>query len=145
VKKIIRTVAAIYTAAICMMLAGCGVQGDAYQPKPPPASRSVIYIYRPYKVLSSQAEPMITCGHESIELAAGGFDEFEEDGGTMTCAIATEPNSAYTFDAHAGERYFIKEEVDATGLTTHARLVRVDPDLANDELKECSRQGIKQE
>jgi hypothetical protein len=140
----IRIPAAIYAVAICTLLAGCGVQGEAYQQRPTPATESLIYIYRPYKLLSSQAEPMITCGHESIELAAGGFDEFEADPGQITCAISTEANAAYTFEAHPGERYFIKEVVDATGLTTHARLVRVDPDLGSDELKECSRQGIKQ-
>jgi len=140
----IRALTGILAVAGCVMLAGCGVQGETYERRPAPATMSLIYIYRPYKFLSSQSEPMITCGHESIELAAGGFDEFEEETGPVTCAIATEPNSAYTFDAHAGERYFIKEVVDADGLATHARLVRVDPDLASDELKQCSRQGIKQ-
>jgi hypothetical protein len=129
---------------ICIMLAGCGVQGEAYQPRPTPGSKSVIYLYRPYKFLSSQAAPLISCGHESIELESGGFYEFVEDTGPLTCAIAGEANSEYKFDADAGERYFIKEEIDASGLTTHARLIRMDPDVATDELKECSRQGIKQ-
>ena len=130
--------------AFSVMLAGCGVQGEAYQPRATPGSKSVIYLYRPYKFLSSQAAPLISCGHESIELESGGFYEFVEDTGPLTCAIAGEANSEYKFDAHAGERYFIKEEIDASGITTHARLIRMDPDVATDELKECSREGIKQ-
>ena len=74
--------APILAAAICVMLAGCGAQGgEAYQPRPIPASKSLIYIYRPYEFLSSQSTPMITCGHESIELEAGGFYEFLEEPG----------------------------------------------------------------
>jgi hypothetical protein len=127
-----------------MMLAGCGAQGEAYQPRSTPASRSVIYIYRPYGLLSSQATPMITCGHESIELEAAGFYEFLADSGPMTCAVATDNPTELKFDAHAGEQYFIKEIVETSGLTTHARLVMMDADVARDQIKECSRQGIKQ-
>jgi hypothetical protein len=76
-------------------------------------------------------------------LEPGGFYEFVEDSGQLTCLIVGETNSEYKFDAHAGERYFIKEVVDVDGLTTHARLVRMDPDVASDEMKECSRQGIR--
>ena len=72
----------------CMMLAGCGAQGEAYQPSMTPASQAVIYIYRPYGLLSSQTNPMITCGHESIELDGGGFDEFVADSGSVTCSAA---------------------------------------------------------
>ena len=139
----IRTLAGILAAAVCMMLAGCGAQGEAYQPRALPASQSLIYIYRPYKFLSSQATPMITCGHESIDLEPGGFYEFVEDSGPLVCAITGDTTTEYKFDAHAGERYFIKEVVDASGLTTHARLVRMDPDVASDQIRECSRQGIK--
>lgn len=140
----IRALTAILAGSICLLLLGCGAQGEAYQPKAIPGSQSLIYIYRPYKFLSSQAVPMITCGHESVELEPGGFYEVVEDSGTVACAIAGDANSEYKFDAHAGERYFIKEEVDTNGLGTHARLIRMDPDVAGDEIRECSRQGIKQ-
>jgi hypothetical protein len=138
-----RTLTGIFVGTVCMTLAGCGAQGEAYQPKPTPASKALIYIYRPYKFLSSQSDPMITCGHESIELEAGGFYEVEEDAGQVACTIATEANSEFKFDAHAGERYFIKEEIDATGMTTHTRLVMMDADVGGDEIRECSRQGIE--
>jgi hypothetical protein len=128
----------------CMVFAGCGAQGEAYQPRSTPASQSVIYIYRPYKLLSSQSVPMVTCGHESIELEAGGFDEFIEDTGTVNCAVAGDTTAALTFDAHAGEQYFIKQDVETSGLTTHARLILMDTDVGRDQIKECNRQGIKQ-
>jgi hypothetical protein len=139
----IRALTGILTGSLCLLLLGCGAQGESYQRKAVPGSQSLIYIYRPYKFLSSQAIPMITCGHESIELEPGGFYEFVEDSGQLTCVIVGEANSEYKFDAHAGERYFIKEVVDIDGLTTRARLVRMDPDVASDEMKECSRQGIR--
>jgi hypothetical protein len=138
-----RALTGMLAGAICMMLAGCGAEGEAYQPRSTPASRSLIYIYRPYGLLSSQANPMITCGHESIELETAGFYEFLEDSGPVICTVATDPTQL-KFDAHAGEQYFIKEVVEASGLTTHTHLVMMDADVARDQIKECSRQGIKQ-
>ncbi len=127
-----------------MTLAGCGAQGEAYQPRPIPAAQSLIYIYRPYKFLSSQSVPMITCGHESIELDAGGFYEFLDDAGTITCAVAGDKTTEYKFDTHAGERYFVREDVESSGLTTSVRFTLKNAAVAEDEIQECSRQGIKQ-
>src|SRR6266404_713807 len=47
-QRMIRTLTGILA---CLILAGCGVQGEAYQPRPTPAAQSVIYIYRPYELL----------------------------------------------------------------------------------------------
>ena len=135
----IRTPTGILAAAICMMLAGCGAQGEAYQPRSTPASQSVIYIYRPYALLGSQSDPMITCGHDSIELETSGFYELVADTGPVTCAAATDATAELKFDAHAGEQYFIREDVDGS----HVRFKLMDADVGRDEIKECSRQGIK--
>ena len=140
----IRTLTRILAGAVCMMLAGCGAQGEAYQPSAAPASRSLIYIYRPYKFLSSEATPMITCGHDSIELAAGGFFQFVGDSGPVTCVAATDTATELKFDAHAGEQYFIKEDVDPAGLGSHVRFSLMNAAAAGEEIKECNRQGIKQ-
>jgi len=141
----IRALAGILAAAICMMLAGCGAQGEAYQPRPTPATQSVIYIYRPYDLLSSQSNPMITCGHDSIELEMSGFFEFVADSGPITCAATTDPAAELKFDAHAGDQYFIREDVDSSALGgSHVRFKLMDADVGRDEIKECSRQGIKQ-
>ena len=125
----------------CMMLAGCGAQGEAYQPRAAPASQSLIYVYRPYSLLSSQSNPMITCGHDSIELETSGFYEFIADSGPLTCTAATDTSAELKFDAHASDQYFIKEDVDSS---SHVQFKLMDADVGRDEIKECNRQGIKQ-
>jgi len=139
-----RALTAFLAATICMMLPGCGAQGEAYQERATPASQSLVYIYRPYKALTSQSTPMVTCGHESIELEPGGFDEFVEDPGTVTCTVAGAATPGFKFDARAGEQYFIKQDVEANGLSTHVRFILMDVDVGRDEIRECSLQGIKQ-
>lgn len=126
-----------------MMLAGCGAQGEAYRPMATPASRSVIYIYRPYGLLSLEATPMITCGHESIELEAAGFYQFVADSGPVTCTAATDAAAQLKFDARAGEQYFIKEDVDSSGPGARVQFKLMDAAVGEEEIKECSRQGIK--
>jgi hypothetical protein len=128
---------------LCFALAGCGAQGEPFQPERPIASKAVIYVYRPYKALSSQAIPMVTCGHESFELDPGGYYAIKEDPGQVTCAIADEP-AQYKFEAHAGEQYYVEEVVDASATGSHARLELVRASLAQDEIKDCSREGIKE-
>ena len=128
--------------AVCVTkLAGCGVQGDEYQPRRIPAEKSVVYIYRPFKVLGTSATPMVTCGHESIEMEPGGYYSFEQEIGPVACTAA---GAEYKFDARPGERYFIREDVDTLtqGGATHFKLMRAD--IAEDEIKDCRRQGIKQ-
>ena len=83
---------------------------------------------------------MITCGHDSIELETSGFYEFVADTGPVTCAAATDATADLKFDAHAGEQYFIREDVDGS----RVRFKLMDADVGRDEIKECSRQGIKQ-
>jgi hypothetical protein len=124
-----------------LILAGCGVQGDEYQPRRVPAEKSVVYLYRPFKVLGSSANPMVTCGHESIEMEPGGYYSFDEETGPVTCTAA---GAEYKFDARPGEQYFIREDVDTVtqGGATHFKLMRAD--VAEDEIKDCRRQGIKQ-
>src|SRR5258708_29336679 len=51
-QRMIRTLTGILA---CLILAGCGVPGEAYQPRPPPAAQAVIYLYRPYKLLTCPA------------------------------------------------------------------------------------------
>ena len=128
--------------AVCFALAGCGAQGEPFTPLRPAATKAVIYVYRPYKVLSSQMIPMVTCGHESFELDPGGYYAIKEDPGEVTCAIADSP-AQYKFEAHEGEQYYIEEVVDAGATGSHARLVLVDASLARDEIKDCSLQGVK--
>jgi len=128
--------------AVCLALTGCGAQGEPFQPLHPAATKAVIYVYRPYKFLSSQMIPVVTCGHESFELDPGGYYAIREDPGQVTCAIADSP-AQYKFEAHSGEQYYIEEVVEASAAGSHARLVLVDASLARDEIKQCSLQGMK--
>jgi nucleoid-associated protein YgaU len=84
---------------------------------------------------------MITCGHDSIELETSGFYEFVADSGPVACAAATDASAQLKFDAHAGEQYFIKEDVDSSG---HVQFKLMDADVGRDQIQACSRQGIKQ-
>jgi hypothetical protein len=121
------------------MLAGCGVNGEEYQPKPPPAEKSLIYLYRPYKTFGTGATPMVTCGGESIEMEPGGFYDFENESGTVTCSAAGEAKSELKFDAHPGERYFIREDLEGG-----TRFTLVSNSVGSEEIKDCRREGIKQ-
>ena len=134
---------ALALGALSVILAGCGAQGDEYQPRPVPAEKSVVYIYRPYQVLGSSATPMVTCGHETIEMEPGGYYAFEQDIGPVTCTAASAEKVEYKFDARPGEQYFIREDVDTVtqGGHTHFKLMRAD--IATDEIKDCRRQGMK--
>jgi hypothetical protein len=123
----------------CAILSGCGVQGDEYQPKPPPAEKSLIYLYRPYKTLGTGATPMVTCGRETIEMEPGVFYGFENESGPIVCSAAGELKSELKFDAHPGERYFVREDVEGG---THFTLMSAS--AGSEEIKECRRQGIKQ-
>lgn len=130
------------SGALYLMLAGCGVNGEEFQPKTPPAEKSVIYIYRPYKILGSGATPIVTCGSESIEMEPGGFYSFAQEIGPVTCTTtqsgSNDAKPGLKFDARPGEQYFVKEDVDSgTPLTL------VKASVGSDEIKDCRRQGIK--
>ena len=127
----------------CFAVAGCGAQGEAFQQERSAGRKAVIYVYRPYKLLSSQSIPMVTCGHESFELDPGGYYVIKEDPGQVTCAIADSP-AQYKFEAHPGEQYYLEEVVDASATGSHSRLEWVAASLALDEIKDCSRQGMQE-
>jgi hypothetical protein len=140
----IRSIGKLFGGAgfLCVILSGCGVNGEEFQPRTPPAEKSVIYIYRPYKILGSGATPIVTCGSETIEMEPGGFYSFAQEIGTVTCTTTQSGSSNATpglkFDTRPGEQYFIKEDVNSgTPLTL------VKASVGSDEIKDCRRQGIK--
>lgn len=129
-------------ATITLMLAGCGVEGEAYQPMPVPAAKSVIYLYRPYSFLGSGNAPIITCGHQSIELAAGGYYAFAEDSGPIACSAAAAGAPELKFDAHSGESYYIREDTNVAQSTGGVQLSLIDPAKARDQIADTRLEAL---
>jgi hypothetical protein len=118
---------------------GCGsVNGQEYQPMPPSATKSVIYIYRPWHFYASGTAPMITCGQDSIELEAGGYHTFYNDAGSIECSAVGSPNAALKFTADLGRSYYVREEIKPEGV----HLAAVDPDIAKNEITSCRLQSV---
>ncbi len=140
----IRTLVRFAAGAFCLALAGCGVQGEAYQPRPVPVAKSLIYLYRPYVFYASAITPVVTCGPETIELEAGGFYSYSLDPGPVLCSATTESSTQLKFDAHSGEEYYVKEEVSAgnLGSSGSAKFTLVSNAVGQQEIANCRKQGI---
>ncbi len=124
---------------LATMIFGCGsVTGQEYQPMPPAATKSVIYIYRPWHFYASGTAPMITCGQDSIELEAGGYHTFYNDAGAIECSAVGSPNAALKFTADLGRSYYVREEIKPEGV----HLAVVDPDIAKNEITSCRLQSV---
>jgi hypothetical protein len=118
---------------------GCGsVVGQEYQPMPPSASKSVIYIYRPWHFYASGTAPMVTCGQDSVELEAGGYHTFYNDAGPIECSAVGSPNAILKFTADLGRSYYVREEIKPEGVY----LAGVDPDIAKNEITSCRLQSV---
>jgi hypothetical protein len=128
--------------AALAVLCGCGaVSGDPYETQPVPASKAMIYIYRPFRVTGSVSTPMITCGPDSIELLPGGYHSFLADPGPIACASSGNMTAPLKFDIHAGGEYYVKEEVSGA-LTTTTALTLVSSSGAKGEIAETRRQSV---
>jgi hypothetical protein len=124
-------------AACLLMLSGCFLAGESYQPVPVPAQRAVVYVYRPYSILGSQDSPMITCGRESIEIEPGAYHAFVVDTGPLACSAGA---AEVKLEARAGEQYFIREHVPM-GLGNDApQLTMMSAKAGQDEIQDCSKQ-----
>jgi len=58
---------------LVLALAGCAVQGSAYEQAAAPPARSIVYIYRPYNLMGSGFVPAINCGDYSTSLGPEVF------------------------------------------------------------------------
>jgi hypothetical protein len=121
-------------AACALLLAGCFLAGESYEPVAVPAARAVVYVYRPYGILGSQTFPMVTCGKESIEIDPGAYHAFIVDTGPLACSAG--PNAEVKFEARVSEQYFIRENVSSASV----QLTMVSAKSGQDEIQECSKQ-----
>jgi hypothetical protein len=130
------------TAALLLAATGCGeVQGQSYAPMQMSASKTVIYIYRPWHFLGSGNSPMVTCGHDSIELDAGGYHTFYDEPGQISCSAAAPGNPQLKFSAETDTAYYVREEYSANG---QVQLTLVDADMAKSEISYCKLQSVAQ-
>jgi hypothetical protein len=138
----VRIFQALVIGAIGFLVAGCGAQGEEYQPRPVPVSKSVIYLYRPHVFYSASTVPVVTCGQESIELESGGYYSFINEAGPVTCSVGSEASPPLKFDARPSEEYYVKEEISAGGLSAHTQLTLMKTATGRDEIASCKKQGI---
>lgn len=129
----------LFVMLLAAAIFGCGsVNGQQYQAMPASASKSVIYIYRPWHFYASGTAPMVTCGQDSIELEAGGYHTFYNDAGPIECSAVGSPNAALKFTADLGSSYYVREEIKPEGV----HLAVVDPDIAKNEITSCRLQSV---
>jgi hypothetical protein len=129
----------LMTMLLAATIFACGaVVGQEYQPMPPSAGKSVIYIYRPWHFYASGTSPLVTCGQDSIELEAGGYHTFYNDAGPIECSAVGSPNAALKFNADLGRSYYVREDIKPEGV----HLAVVDPDIAKNDITSCRLQSV---
>jgi hypothetical protein len=125
---------------LALILAGCSVQGRAYQPEPVPPSVSMVHIYRPYHFYGSLIVPRVSCAQESVSLKPGGYYSYYVNSGPVTCAASTEATSQLKFDAKPGKEYFVREEIVPGNIVGRTHFSLVDPKVARAEIAKCHEQ-----
>lgn len=131
-----RAIHGLTFVSIMIAAAGCWQFGDQYRPVTTPAEKAVITIYRPYHVASASETPMLTCGHESIEMDPGRFQTFIDKPGPVVCSAPGSPDQL-KFETRAAEQYFVKVEV---GAREHARFTLLSAKDAEPEVAKCTKQ-----
>ncbi|HUO05726.1 MAG TPA: hypothetical protein VMU16_11075 [Candidatus Binataceae bacterium] len=135
-----RNILILIAIVLAPVVSGCGVQGDAYQQMPAPATKSVVYLYRPYRFFGSGSAPIVTCGHQTIELEAGGYYVFTEEGGQITCT-AGDAGSNLKFDAHADTDYYVREDVVPGSTPGPVQFTLVNAAVGHEEIAETRLQA----
>jgi hypothetical protein len=122
------------------LLAGCAVQGEAWQQAAAVPGKAVVYVYRPYSVLGAAIVPPVNCGDSSIAVGPGGYHAFHVQAGAASCNSYSEVSSVVSFDAGTGQEYYVKEELDWGVLLARVHLSLEDAQTARSEIQDCSRQ-----
>jgi hypothetical protein len=119
---------------------GCEVEGEQFKHAQLTSNRTVIYVYRPYRLLGAPLEPGITCGHHTFGIGARGYHTFIEEPGMITCYASSDPNSKIQFEARPETEYYIREVV-APGFSEGAvTLTQVSKNNGLSELAYCAEQ-----
>jgi hypothetical protein len=131
---------AVACAALAVALGGCAVEGQSFERIPVASTKSTIYVYRPYHFLGSALSPMVTCGHDSIEIGAGGYHAFVEDPGTIVCTTSTEVGSGVQFEAHPEEEYYVRETVEPGIVLGRVHFTPLSKPRGLEEIQGCCEQ-----
>lgn len=126
----------IFAAALValLMLAGCEVEGPTFKRMAHPATKVIVYVYRPYQFIGASDEPDITCGSDTIAIGAGGYHAFVEEPGTIKCSAAIAGSTPVTFEARPETDYFVREVVSSGLASSHVTLTKVDRETGLDEI-----------
>jgi len=138
--KPIRPVAIVIAAAAVFFLLGCEVEGESFRRAQLTSSRSVVYVYRPYRLMGAALEPEVTCGHATAAIGAGGYHTFVDEPGTIECYAASDPQSRIRFETRPEAEYFVREEVAAGVTEGRVTLTRVDRATGLGQIDSCRRQ-----
>jgi hypothetical protein len=140
--KIDREIATRLGVSILVMALaiGCAVQGPDYQSTPVAATKSAIYLYRPYHSFGSGLSPSVNCGDASIALGPGGFHKVTLEPGPVHCSVHTEVKTSIDLDARAGQTYYIRESLWIGFIVAHLHLDPKDSEEAASEIQDCKEQ-----
>jgi len=129
----------ISTTVVAGSLIGCSVRGPAFEPESLPRPKSVIYLYRPYRVFGSAIRPPVTCGDSTVKLGPGGYHPFVVEPGPIVCSTEYEASDAVELHVGAGQVNYLEEEIGWGALIGHPHLHPIDSDTAENAIQECCR------
>jgi hypothetical protein len=117
------------------LAAGCFAEGTAFKRLPPSSTKAVVYVYRPYHVMGSADDPMLTCGHDTLAIRSGGYHAFVTDPGTITCT--TDAGARISFEVRPGQEFFVREDVAIKLGPDTPSLVKVSRGEGMDQISSC--------
>jgi hypothetical protein len=155
--------------SLAILFNACAVSGPPFEQLHPPEGKSVIYVYRPYRLWAHGVHPAVSCDDAgSVSLGPGAYHAFVVEPGTTTCRVDnayrefreasvyqkgqltykyTDQSTVNVVVLAAGEESFVKEEVGRSynprypyRAPTLFRLLSVDRATAEPEVRDCNLQ-----
>lgn len=115
-------------AAFSILLAGCAVEGPAYQKMAVAPAKAAVYVYRTYPTMAYGAAVQlpVNCGDSSILLGPGGYHVFAVEPGEVLCSSHLENTANVQFRAEPGHEYYIRGWVSMGIVLARVNLEMVD-------------------
>jgi hypothetical protein len=130
------------TIAVAMLMAGCAVEGPAYERMTVAPAKAAVYVYRTYPTMGYGAgvQMPINCGDNSIMLGPGGYHVFMVDAGEVLCSSHLENTGNIELHAEPGHDYYLRGWVSMGILLPRVHLETVEAETAQPEIGQCKRQ-----